>query len=342
MKFHRAASPHLTPPRDVTSVMRLVLWALLPGTAVLTLFFGIGVLSNLVIATLLCVSLEALALRLRNRPAVFVLGDGSALVTAWLLGLALPPLSPWWLIATASVFAIVVAKHLYGGLGHNPFNPAMVGYAAVLVSFPAEMTAWIQASLWNLSPAAVGAGLEAVLWGESANRVDGVTAATALNVLKSEIHAGRMLSELSVDRAFGVLGGHGSEWAALAFLSGGLWLLREGVIDWRIPLSTLGAFLLVATLFWAVDTERWASPLFHLFSGATLLGAFFVATDPVSASTTPSGRLYYGAGIGILTYVIRAWSGYPDGFAFAVLMMNFAAPAIDHLTRPRIYGHRQG
>jgi electron transport complex protein RnfD len=341
MGFSGATSPYIKRQQGVAALMRQVLIALIPGTAVLTAFFGIGVLTNLVLASAFALSLETLAVLLRGQPPGSTLNDGSALITAWLLALALPPLSPWWLIAIATLFAIIVAKHLYGGLGHNPFNPAMVGYAAVLISFPVELTAWIQPIGADLHPPGLGASLGAVFLGSGAVGIDGATAATALDVVRNEVASGRMLSELTSGPAFGPLGARGSEWAGLAFLCGGLWLLYKRVIDWRIPLSMLAALTAVAALLWMFDAEIFASPLFHLFGGAALLGAFFVATDPVSASTTPLGRIWYGAGIGILTYVIRAWGGYPDGVAFAVLLMNLAAPTIDYFTRPRIYGHQK-
>lgn len=320
--------------------MGQVLLALLPGIVVLSAFFGVGVVTNIILASAFALALEALVLVMRRRAPRPALNDGSALVTAWLLALALPPLSPWWLIASAALFAICIAKHLYGGLGHNPFNPAMVGYAAVLIAFPVELTAWVEPVGANLATPTLGASLEAVFLGSGAAGIDGLSGPTALDVVQNDLAGGRMLTELSSGPAFGLLGARGSEWAALAFLCGGLWLLYRKVIAWRIPLSMLSGLTAMATLFWIYDAELYASPLFHLFSGATLLAAFFVATDPVSASTTPRGRLWFGAGIGVLTYVIRAWGGYPDGVAFAVLLMNLAAPTVDYFTRPRIYGQQ--
>ena len=340
MKFAIAPAPYLTTGSSVSLIMRRVLLAMCPGIAVLYAWFGIGVLTNLILASILALLYEALSLRLRGvAPAPF-LTDYSALVTAWLLAVSLPPLSPWWLIAIATGVAIVGAKHLYGGLGYNPFNPAMVGYAAVLIAFPAELTSW-------LLPAGSGPGTPdlatsiAALSGSGAGELDGYTGATALDLMKTELGRGRMIVEATTAPAFGAFGGRGWEWAAVAWLCGGLWLIWKKVVDWRIPVAMLAAIFFMSATFWLVDSQRFASPLFHWFGGATLLGAFFVASDPVSASSTRRGRLLYGAGIGVLVWVIRTWGGYPDGVAFAVLLMNMVAPTIDHYTVPRAYGHSE-
>jgi len=335
MRFRTAPAPHLALPTSVPLIMKRVLMALLPGTAALVWLFGVGVLTNVLLAIGFCVAIEAAVLRLRRRPLALFLSDFSATVTGWLLGVALPPLSPWWLILVASLFAILVAKQLYGGLGYNPFNPAMVGYVVVLISFPVDMTAW-------LSPDNGGIGfldsLAAVFSG-AVSQIDGATAATALDTLKTQIEFGRMISELSSGPAFGLFGGAGTEWVAVSFMAGGIWMVYMGVTNWQIPTSTLAGLFCSAAIFWALDPEVYASPVFHLFSGGAMLGAFFIATDPVSACATPRGRLFFGAGVGALTYVIRTWGGYPDGVAFAVLLMNLMAPTIDHYTRPRVFGH---
>jgi electron transport complex protein RnfD len=340
MQFETVPAPHISTGNTVPKVMRRVLLATLPAIALLGYWFGIGVFTNLLLATAFAVAFEALALRLRRRPVRRFVADWSAVVSAWLLAVALPPLSPWWLIAVASAFSILVAKHLFGGLGHNPFNPAMVGYVVVLIAFPVELTAWSTPTGPTPNTTSAWQSLGAVFGGQDAVAPDGATGATVLDLTRIELSRGNTLSNIQADPAFGLVAGYGWEWVALAWLGGGLWLLFKRVIRWQIPVTTIGAMVVVATLFWASDSERYASPLFHLLSGATLLGAFFVATDPVSASTTPLGRLLYGAGIGILIWVIRTFGGFPDGVAFAVLLMNVAAPTIDHYTRPRVFGHR--
>jgi Na+-translocating ferredoxin:NAD+ oxidoreductase subunit D len=320
----RLSSPFLPVAASVGSVMRDVLLALLPGIAVYTLLFGFGVLRNIALAVAACLLFEAIALRLRGRPLKPFLFDGSALVTGVLLALTLPPIAPWWIAVVGSLFAIGLGKQVYGGLGYNPFNPAMVGYVVLLISFPVQMTAWP-----GLQP----------LW---ADAPDAISAATALDHVRTELALGRTLTEVGADAPIGWIAGSGWEWVALAWLAGGLYMLWRGTIRWQIPAGMLAGLTLIALPFWALDPDRYASPLFHWLAGATLLGAFFIATDPVSAATTPRGRLLYGALIGVLVYVIRTWGGYPDGVAFAVLLLNICAPTIDRYTQPRVYGHQRG
>jgi electron transport complex protein RnfD len=341
MRFRTVSSPHLARDRDVGQVMRTVLYALLPGIAAATWYFGWGVLFNILVATLFAVGSEAAMLALRKRPIQPFLSDYSAIVTAWLLALALPPLAPWWLTAIASSFAIVVAKHLYGGLGYNPFNPAMVGYVVALVSFPKEMTEWIAPSMLAENRLGFGASAWYMLTGRLPEGLsfDQISMATPLDTVKTELGLNKTIGEIRESPLFGDFSGRGWEWIANWFAIGGFFLLYRRVISWQIPVAMLGALGAVATVFFLIDPDAHASPAFHIFSGGAMLGAFFIATDPVSASTTPTGRLIYGAGIGILTYVIRTWGGYPDGVAFAVLLMNMAAPTIDYYTQPRVFGH---
>ncbi|AQU82316.1 MULTISPECIES: RnfABCDGE type electron transport complex subunit D [unclassified Halomonas] len=319
-------------------LMRWVIAATLPGIGAMTFYFGLGVISNVLLAGLFALSAEALILTLRQRPVRPALGDSSALLTGVLLGVCLPPASPWWLIAVGAFAAIVVAKQLYGGLGHNPFNPAMVGYALLLVSFPTYMTLWsppqpfIAETLFNET-----------LWAQIIGtlppaKLDALSGATPLDafkhkgqaVLASEFWASQPLPE-------GTL----SAWrnVALAWLAGGLVLIVKRIISWHIPVAMLGSMTLIAALFYAGDPSHFASPLFHLLTGATLFGAFFIATDPVSAATSKRAKLIYGAGIGILVIIIRTLGGYPDAVAFAVLLMNLCVPLLDIYTVPRPNGH---
>ena len=327
----------LTQQRNVGDIMRQVLYALLPGTAVLLWYFGWGVITNLVLAILFAELLEWGMLKLRQRPVRPFLSDYSAVVTAWLLAVAMPAFSPWWLIAVAMLFAIVLAKHLYGGLGYNPFNPAMIGYAAMLVSYPVQMTIWPAPLDFSMSHISLVQTLQQVFLGGTSGW-DAFTAATVLDHVKVSLGMGQTLSELHAQTGFGWLAGKGLEWVSLGWLLGGLWLLYRRIITWQIPVGLLGGLLLIAGFFWLINPQAYASPLFHAFSGAAMLGAFFIATDPVSASTTPKGKLLYAAGIGIFTYIIRTWGGYPDGVAFSVIIMNMAVPLIDYYTQPRVYG----
>lgn len=336
MALPRFSSPHATGANRTQKVMLQVLAALAPGALALIALYGVGPLFNLLWCSAVALGTEALMLHLRKRPLAVFLKDGSALVTAVLLALALPPYAPWWLSLLATAFALVFGKHLYGGLGQNPFNPAMLGYVVVLVSFPLEMTRWPSPD------AGLGLvdGLSRIL-GLGAPPPDAWAGATALDVLKNN-HSLTIDELLTQSAAFGHVGGRGVELVNLAFLAGGLFLLWRKLFTWHAPLGMLGGLFVMSLLFWnGSGSDSHGSPLFHLFSGAAMLGAFFIVTDPVSGATSNRGRLVFGLGVGIVTYVIRAWGGYPDGVAFAVLLMNLAAPTIDYYTRPRTYGHKK-
>ena len=334
MALPRITSPHATGNQRTQRVMLQVLLATVPAVLVLTWLFGIGTLVNLLWASLVALGCEAAILAIRKRPIDFYLKDGSALVTAVLLALALPPYAPWWLTLIAVGFAIIFGKQLYGGLGQNPFNPAMLGYVVVLISFPLPMTTWP-------APHSVGmlAGIEHI-WG-LASLPDGWSQATALDSLK--LNKSLTVDELwAQNPAFGRFGGQGVEWVNLAFLLGGLYLLKQKLISWHAPVGMLAALAVMSLLFWnGSGSDSNGSPLFHLLTGATMLGAFFIVTDPVSGATSQLGRIIFGAGVGVLVYIIRTWGGYPDGMAFAVLLMNLTAPTIDYYSRPRTYGHRK-
>lgn len=337
MTLHNYSSPHLGQSDGVSIMMRNVLLALLPGIVCAAWVFGWGILVNCLTASLTAVAAEAGMLALRRRPPGPALRDGSALVTGVLLALALPPLAPWWIPVVGSAFAIVVAKQLYGGLGYNPFNPAMAGYVVLLISFPLELGRWTP----PFEPLGLADTLALIFTGTLPDglTIDGLTQATPMDAVKTQLGLNVTISELGGHGLFGHIGARGWEWINLGYLLGGLGLLKSRTIHWQIPAGTLAGLFCMALGCYAVDPDTFASPAFQLFSGASMLGAFFIATDPVSASTTPRGRLIYGAGIGIITFLIRTWGGYPDGMAFAVLLMNMAAPTIDHYTQPRVFGH---
>lgn len=340
------SSPHAMGSNRTRSIMLQVLAATLPGIILLSWFFGWGTLINILLAGSFALAIEASILRLRQRPVLFYLNDGSALVTAWLLALALPPYSPWWLVLLATGFAMVFGKHLYGGLGQNPFNPAMLGYAAVLVSFPVEMTSWpVWRGMEQLQPALTPTlGLWEALqrvFAPGSMAADGWTTATALDIVKN--NSALTLDELrAAEPALGSMASRGWEWVALAWLAGGLFLIYKRIYSWHAPVGMLVTLGLLSLLFWnGSGSASNGSPLFHLLGGATMFGAFFIITDPVSGATSPRGRLLFGAGVGLLVYVIRVWGNYPDAVAFAVLLMNLCAPTIDYYTAPRTYGHRK-
>jgi electron transport complex protein RnfD len=321
--------------------MRSVIYALVPGIFTLAYFFGVGVFFNLLIASVSALVFEAAVLKLRNRPIGFYLQDYSALVTAFLLALSLPPYCPWWLVVVGSFCAIVLAKQLYGGMGLNPFNPAMVAYVILLVSFPIPMTQWATPlTVDGAHVIGIGEAFHKIFGGQT---IDGYASATVLDVMKQ--NSSLALEEIYKNEPLlktGYFASAGWEWVNIAFLIGGLFLLYKRIFTWHAPISMLIALALMATIFYDNgSSQSGGSPMFHLLSGATMLGAFFIVTDPVTSAVSKKGRIIYGAAIGILIYVIRIWGkGYPDGVAFAVLFLNFAAPFIDYYTVPRTYGHK--
>lgn len=331
-----APAPFLLKDTSVSQVMTQVCIALVPGIAAYAWLVGPAILVQLVIATLAALLAETAMLRIQKKPLTIFLSDGSAVVTAWLIALTFPPLAPWWLVAIGTVFAIVVAKHLYGGLGQNPFNPAMVAFAVCIVSFPALMSQWptVGLQLPLLDQINVILGL--------APRVDALSSATPLDAMKTALKLGEGTQDvpalLANQDIYGNFAGRGWEWVAIGYLVGGLWMWQHKLITWHVPVSFIGAMTLLSGGLWLVNPAQFASPLFHLLSGGAMLGAFFIATDPVSGCTTPRGKLIFGAGAGLLAYIIRVFGGYPDGVAFAVLLMNLCVPVIDLLTQPRIFG----
>jgi len=339
------AAPHVVTSNSVGRVMRQVIYALLPAILLHVLFFGPGLLVQIVLAAATALACEAFALHLRSQPLRKFLTDGSAIVTAFLIALCLPPLAPWWLVVSGTAFAILLAKHLYGGLGSNPFNPAMVGYAVLLVSFPAQLTRWLAPDIAGLQTVDLGFvdTLRTIFTSHLPDRWqwDAVTSPTPLNALRTGLAMGRTMQESAASPVFGMLGGRGWEWINLAILGGGLWLLSLRIIRWHTPAAVLAGLVVPAATMYAIDPGMYPGPLFHLTTGASVLGAFFIATDPVSSATSQRGKIIYGAGIGFVTYVIRTWGSYPDGIAFAVLLMNLAVPLIDRFTVPRIYGQQR-
>lgn len=318
--------------------------ALSPAIVAYVWYFGWGLIINIGIGVVTALGCEYLMLRARQRPVRLFLSDGSALVTAVLLAFCLPPLAPWWLMVLGTGFAVIVGKHLYGGLGYNPFNPAMVGYVMLLISFPKQMSIWLPPNILSDLDFGLLDTIKAAFFGiyPGGFTLDAMSAATPLDLIKTQLSIDVTIAETRNNYAiFGDFGGIGWEWIGNWIFLGGVWLIYKKVITWHIPVAVLGSLFVIAGIFYLMDADHYASPMFHLFSGAAMLGAFFIATDPVSAATTPRGRIIYGIGIGVLTYVIRVWGGYPDGIGFAVLLMNLAAPTIDYYTAPRVYGHKR-
>lgn len=344
MRFDQPTAPHAPPLVSVPAVMRRVLYALVPAAICHVWFFGPGLLVNFALTAVAALLTEAAVLKLRGRNTRHALRDSSALVTSALLSFALPPFVPFWVPVLGAAVAITLAKQLYGGLGKNLFNPAMVGYVFLLLSFPVEMTQWLPPSMGDLDyqPLRIGQHVNYVFTGRLPPNldVDALTRATPLDLVKEGLRTGRPFAEIRGGSLFGDFGGRGWEWVANLIAVGGLFLLYTGTIRWHIPAAFFAGLLVPATVLYLIDPAGYASPGFHLFAGASMLGAFFIATEPVSAAGTVRGRFIYGAGIGVLVYALRTWGTYPDGVAFSVLLMNGAVPLINRYTRPRIYGQR--
>ncbi len=339
MKLRTA--PHWLGNNSIPLMMRRVILALLPACVCMGFYFGWGFILNLLFLCASCLAIEAAALVLRGRDVKTYLGDGSALVTAVLIALALPPLMPWWISLTAAIFAIGLAKHAYGGLGYNPFNPAMVGYVAALIAFPQYLAAWpaLGAESQWLSLQQVW---QCFLWGtQPALTADAFSGATPLDSIKMQLGQMLTMSEITSQDTFGWLAGRGWEWINLSAAAGGLWLLRKTVISWHVPASMLATMALLYFAFYALEPATSPGPITGLLSGGTLIAAFFIATDPVSGAASNTGRIVFGIGTGLLCFALRRWGAYPDGIAFAILLMNMSVPLIDRFTIPRVYGHRK-
>lgn len=320
-QLYLSSSPHIHSGETTERIMRLVIYALLPATLVSLYFFGLPALKVLLICTLGCVAFEALANKLLKQP--LSIKDGSGALTGLLLALNLPPSSSWWIALFGAAIAILIGKMIYGGLGYNPFNPALVARVVLLISFPVQMTSWT-------APAPLGKG------------IDAVTAATPLGEMKMAVMLTGKLPEAVnsgwLDYFTGNMAGCLGEGSAIALLLGGLFLIYKKVISWHIPASFIGTTLVVSGLFWLADPSKYANPLFHLLTGGLILGAFFMATDMVTSPVTTKGMLIFGFGCGLLTILIRLFGGYPEGVSFAILLMNACTPLIDRSCRPKIYG----
>ena len=306
MDFPRREAPYVGPKADVAALMLQVLAALVPAALAHLWFFGPGFLFNLLVAAIFAAAGEIVMLRLRSRQAETGLSDFSALVTAALLAFALPSLTPWWVTASGALFAIVIAKHLYGGLGFNIFNPAMAGYVMILVAFPVHLNLWVAPRMGDIDYQTLTMlqTLQFTLTGLLPDSIsfDAISRATPLDAMQAGLRTMHTFSEIWANPIMGNFGGRGWEWIGNLTLAGGIWLLIKKIIRWHIPVGVFAGLLIPMTVMYAIDSSANAGPGFHLFSGATILCAFFIATDPVSAATSPKGRLVYGAGIGFLIF----------------------------------------
>ena len=337
-----SSGAHIGANNSVSNIMWRVMLALLPATVFGLWCFGWPAINLFIITVLSALGFEAFCIRLKGKAAKPVLMDGSALLTGWLLAMTLPPWAPWWIGVIGSGMAIILGKQVYGGLGQNLFNPAMLARVALLISFPVEMTTWANVSplFFSQSPSLIESwhitfsGLETI---------DANTGATTLGYIKTEFSQHRLLSDILKDYSafsnfLGWSRGSLGETSTLLLALGGIWLIRQKIIQWPIPVSLLLTVSLLASIFYLLDEQHYVSPFLQLNSGAMMCVAFFIATDYVTSPNTPAGQLVFGAGCGLLIFVIRTWGAYPEGAGFAVLLMNSATPLIDHYLKPRIYG----
>lgn len=320
------ASPHLKGRDSTVTIMWNVVGSLLPIVAAATFFFGPSAL--LVVGTSVAAAV-ATERWLGTRGSI---GDGSATITGILLGLTLPAGMPLWMVALGAAFAIGFGKLLFGGLGYNIFNPALLGRAFLQAAFPVAITTWAARPLnwWALR------GDNLALPFMQARIPDAVTAATPLGLMKFE-HQGSQLSDLLLGSRGGSLG----ETATLLILLCGAYLALRGYLNWRVPASILATVALFAGALHQINAARYASAPFMLFSGGLVLGAVFMATDMVTAPVTNGGRWLYGVGIGIVVVIIRTWGGLPEGVMYAILLMNALVPFINRVTQPRVFGTRR-
>lgn len=323
MNLQIAASPHLKHPDSTERIMWSVVIALLPVLAGAVWFFGLGALLVVLAATVAAVLTE------RTFGPGGTLRDGSAAITGLLLGLTLPPGFPLWMAFIGGAFAIGVGKLVFGGLGQNVFNPALIGRAFLQAAFPTAITTWPTVSQGWTSIYASNFPLPFA----QANTADVITAATPLGLMKFE-HATTNAASLFV----GSVGGSIGETSALLILIGGAWLAWKRYLDWRIPVSILATVAAFATLLHAIDPQKFADAPFMLFSGGLMLGAVYMATDMVTSPITHKGAWVFGIGIGLLVVLIRVWGGLPEGVMYAILLMNAVTPAINRLTQPRVFG----
>ncbi|MDQ6975009.1 MAG: RnfABCDGE type electron transport complex subunit D [Mariprofundaceae bacterium] len=347
---------HLSPPHQhggdsIQASMLSVIFALLPASLCAVWLFGWLAVWQILTCIGVCMLSEWVAMRMMKR--VSRLHDGSAALTGLLLALILPAATPWWMSIMGAVFAIILGKQVYGGLGYNPFNPALSARVILLISFPLAMTSWLipaQAMPAGVDLYDISTTLALFFGGPEAmgQTLDAITMASPLGYVKDDARQGISVA-LSLqthgysylDAFIGKETGSMGETSALALLIGGIILISRNTIRWHIPVSYLLTVAVLAAIFNTIDGDRFAPPLFHLLAGGLMLCAFFMATDPVSSPMGVKGHVVFGVGCGVLTWVIRTWGGYPEGAMFAVLLMNCAVPFIDHYFRPRVYGHQR-
>ena len=321
-QFILSSSPHIHSGESIPRIMYSVVIALIPAMFMGVYLFGLRALWVILLSVAAGMATEAGAQRIMGRK--LTISDGSAVVTGILLALNLPPTVPWWLVVVGSAIAIVIGKQIYGGLGYNPFNPALVARVIVLISFPVQMTNWVKPS-----PLFSGA-------------IDGVTTATPLGAMKTHLLVKGTLEGFTMGELLnpftGKIGGCIGETSVIALLIGAGFLLYRGYITWHIPITFIGTVFILSGLFWLINPDQYMSPLFHILTGGLMLGAFYMATDMVTSPVTYRGMMVFGAGCGAITIIIRLFGGYPEGVSYSILLMNAATPLIDRYMRPKTFG----
>ncbi len=336
------SAPYVRKEKSVTRTMTFVMVALMPATLYGLYLYGWPAIILFTTTIVSAVLFEVLSLLVARKPVARFTSDGSAILTAWLLAISLPPWAPWWIAVLGSAVAIVIGKHVFGGLGQNVFNPAMVGRVVLLISFPLEMTSFVDpAPLLSASAPTFLQSMD-IVFGTAT--IDAYTGATVLDSLKTFVSQGGTVQEgLAGQYALGswLAGSHAgsmAEGADILLFIGGVMLIFTRVIQWFIPICTLLSIATISTVFNIVDPNIYPDAMVHLFTGSAMLGAFYIATDPVTSPTSPKGQIFFGITLGILIYALRTWAQYPESMSFAILLMNAVAPLIDRYLRPRIFG----
>ncbi|MDD3876468.1 MAG: RnfABCDGE type electron transport complex subunit D [Bacteroidales bacterium] len=322
-----SGSPHIKGVDNVKKIMYGVVIAMIPAMLISFYFFGLGAIKVTLVAIASCLLFEFLIQRFLLKGKTTI-NDGSAIITGILLSFNVPSSMPSWMIIIGSLVAIGIAKMSFGGLGKNPFNPALVGRVFLLISFPVDMTNWPK-------PQAFSTAL-----------TDAITGPTPLAIVKEGISKGQTIPEIMssgkipayVDMLFGNMGGSLGEISTIAILIGGLYLLFRKIITWHIPVSFIGTTFVFALILWLIDPSLYINPLFHLITGGLMLGAVFMATDMVTSPMSKTGQIIFGFGCGVLTILIRVWGAYPEGVSFAILLMNSVTPLINKGFKPTKFG----
>ena len=336
------SGPYVRKEKSVTRTMTLVMFALMPATLYGLYLYGWPAIILFTVSILSAMLFEVISLLIAKKPVARFASDGSAILTAWFLAISLPPWAPWWIAVIGSAVAIIIGKHVFGGLGQNVFNPAMVGRVVLLISFPLEMTSFVQP--FPLLTADAPNFLQSLHIVFGSTSIDAYTSATVLDSVKSFVGQGGSVHDSLVGQydlkswLVGSNAGSMAEGADILLFIGGMMLIFTRVIRWFIPISTLLSIAVISTVFNLIDPASYPNAMVHLFTGSAMLGAFYIATDPVTSPTSPKGQLFFGAVLGILIYVIRTWAQYPEGMSFAILLMNAVTPLINRYMRPRIFG----